>query len=111
MAGPSWALPAITGKPAATTAINPTNIASDWNSGDLIVLVTNSPSSSYIVANHCYAVVGYNAASSEPFRIVQPMGHPLFGVGPGNTNKIYGLFSENAGFISQNFIKQSLGAG
>ena len=36
---PSWALPAITGKPASDYSINPTNIATAWNAGDLIVLV------------------------------------------------------------------------
>ena len=39
---------AITGKPAGNYTINSTNLASDWNSGDLIVLVTSSPRSSYI---------------------------------------------------------------
>ena len=108
---PSWALPAITGKSAGNYTINSTNLASDWSSGDLIVLVTSSPRSSYLFPNHCYAVVGYNAASSEPFELFNPWGTDASGWCPGESNKIYGLFWENAGFISQNFIKQSLGAG
>jgi hypothetical protein len=60
---PAWALHAITGNAANDSSINPTNIASAWNAGDLIVLCTpTTPPSSYVVGNHCYAVVGYNAS-------------------------------------------------
>ncbi|MBV8265167.1 MAG: hypothetical protein JO252_02350, partial [Planctomycetaceae bacterium] len=57
----SWALKAITGKPAIDyNSINPANIASAWTAGNLIVIGTsNNPSSSYIVGDHEYAVVGY----------------------------------------------------
>ncbi len=108
---PSWALPAITGKPAANYNINSTNLASDWKAGDLIVLVTSSPRSSYLFPNHCYAVVGYNAASSNPFELFNPWGADSSGWCPGESNKIYGLFWVNSTFISQNFIKQSIGSG
>ncbi len=108
---PSWALPAITGKPAGNYSINSTNLASDWNSGDLIELVTSSPRSSYLFPNHVYAVVGYNPASSKPFELFNPWGTDSSGWCPGETNKIYGLVGVNAAFISQNFIKQSIGRG
>ena len=39
------------------------------------------------------------------------MGHRLFGVGPRHPNTIYGLFTANAAFISQNFDGQSIGTG
>ena len=111
---PAWALQAITGKSASDYSINPTNIASAWNSGQLIVLCTSTPTSSFIVGSHCYAVVGYNAASSQPFEVFNPWGTnsstPL-GWAPGETNQIYGLFWANATFISQNFTTQSLGTG
>ena len=45
----AWALQAITGKPASDFSINPTNIAAAWNAGELIVLLTSTPRSSYIV--------------------------------------------------------------
>ena len=108
---PSWALPAITGKPAGNYNINSTNLASDWNSGDLIVLVTSSPRSSYLFPNHCYAVVGYNAASSNPFELFNPWGTDSSGWCPGESSKIYGLRWVSSAFISQNFIKQSIGSG
>ena len=79
---PSWALQAITGRPAGDYSINSTNLVSDWNSGDLIVLCTSTPTSSFIVGSHCYAVVGYNASSSQPFEVFNPWGTDSSGVGP-----------------------------
>ena len=108
---PSWALQAITGRPAGDYNINSTNLVSDWNSGDLIVLCTSTPTSSFIVGSHCYAVVGYNAASSQPFREFNPWGTDSSGWAPGHSGTIYGLFTANAAFISQNFTTQSLGTG
>jgi Calpain family cysteine protease/Tectonin domain len=109
---PSWALQAITGKSASDYSINPTNIATAWNSGQLVVLCTpDNPPSSYIVGNHCYAMVGYNASSGDPFEVFNPWGTQSNGWAPGETNKIYGLFIANAAFISQNFDQQSFGTG
>ena len=71
---PSWALQAITGEPATRYSTNPTNIASAWNAGDLIVLDTGDPISSAIVGDHSYAVVGYNASSGKPFEVFNPWG-------------------------------------
>jgi hypothetical protein len=108
---PSWALQAITGEPATRYSTNPTNIASAWNAGDLIVLDTTNPTSSAIVGEHCYAVVGYNASSGEPFEAFNPWGTQANGWAPGETGKIYGLFTANAAFISQNFAGQTIGVG
>src|SRR5208337_3368314 len=110
---PAWALHAITGNPASDYYINPTNLASAWNSGDLIVLTTTDPPSSYIVGDHCYAVVGYNASSGEPFEAFNPWGTNSSGWAPYtyNGNQVYGLFTANAAFISQNFYAQSIGTG
>jgi Calpain family cysteine protease/Tectonin domain len=111
---PTWALQAITGIPANGYSINPTNIAAEWNAGCLIVLCTpNTPSSSYIVGDHCYAVVGYNASSSLPFEVFNPWGSNSLGwaSSPGVTGTKYGLFTANAAFISQNFSSQSIGTG
>jgi hypothetical protein len=100
---PSWALHAITGKPASEYSINPTNIASAWNAGQLVVLCTGTPTSSDIVGHHCYAVVGYNASIGLSFDVFNPWGTQSNGWAPGETDKIYGLFASNAAFISQNF--------
>jgi hypothetical protein len=108
---PAWALQAITGQSASDYAINPTNIANAWNSGQLIVLVTSTPTSSFIVSSHCYAVVGYNASSSLPFEVFNPWGTQSNGWAPGNTGTKYGLFYANSTFISQNFTGQSIGTG
>jgi hypothetical protein len=109
----AWALQAITGKPASDYSINPTNIAADWNAGCLIVICTPNKKlpSSYILGNHCYAVVGYNASSSLPFEVFNPYGTDALGWEPGHDGSIYGLFKANAPFISQNFSGQSIGSG
>jgi hypothetical protein len=110
---PTWALQAITGKSANQFSINPTNIAAAWNAGELIVLGTGSPSSSYIVGGHAYAVVGYNPSSSMPFELFNPWGTTASGYAPDleNGHQVYGLFFANASFVSQNFISQNFGSG
>ena len=115
----SWALHAITGSPAGDYSINSTNLVSDWNSGDFIVLNTSNstpPPSSYIVGGtpdtaHAYAVVGYNASSSKPFEVFNPWGTDSSGWAPSYSNQKYGLFYAKAAFISQNFVGQSVGTG
>jgi hypothetical protein len=108
-----WALRAITGRSAGDYSINPSNIASAWNAGQLIVICTNSPSSQYIVGNHCYAVVGYNPSSNMPFQVYNPWGTNSSGwaLGTYNGHQVYGLFTAGGGFISQNFAFQSIGNG
>jgi hypothetical protein len=111
---PSWALQAITGKPASDYSINPGNIAAAWNAGQLIVLGSDSaPSSSYIVGDHAYAVVNYTASSSQPFEVYNPWGTDSSGWAPSSFNghEVYGLFTADATFLSQNFASQSFGTG
>jgi hypothetical protein len=106
---PAWALQAITGKPASDYSINPSNIATAWNQGKFIVLGTPvTPTSSYIVGHHAYAVVGYNPSSSDPYEVFNPWGTDANGWAPGHANTTYGLFYANAAFLSQNFSYQSL---
>jgi Calpain family cysteine protease len=102
----SWALHAITGLSASGYSINPTNVAAAWNAGDFIVMDTDSPSSSLIVSDHSYAVVGYNSSNSLPFQLFNPWGTDSSGWAPGHSGKIYGLFTANASFISHNFSEQ-----
>lgn len=108
---PSWALKAITGKAAGDHSINSTNLVSDWTAGDLIVLTTTTPTSSYIVGSHAYALVGYDGTSGQPFKVFNPWGTDSSGWAPGHSGQIYGLFNANATFITQNFSGQSLGVG
>jgi hypothetical protein len=108
---PVWALRSITGNPASDYSINPSDVVNAWNAGKLVVLCTSSPVSSYIVGNHCYAMVDYNASGSLPFEIFNPWGTDANGWAPGNANKIYGLFWANAPFVSQNFSLESFGVG
>jgi hypothetical protein len=108
---PAWALQAITGNSASDYSINPTNIAAAWDAGELVVLCTSTPVSSYIVGSHCYAVVGYNASSGESFEVFNPWGTQWNGYAPYTNDEIYGLFTANAAFISQNFSAQSIGTG
>ncbi len=110
---PYWALDAITGKTAGYYVINPTDAASAWNAGQLVVMCTGTPVSSDIVGNHCYAMVAYNASSSMPFELFNPWGTNSSGWAPGtyNGNPVYGLFNANAAFVSQNFITQAVGTG
>ncbi len=111
---PAWALHAITGQSASDYSINPSNIASAWNSGKLIVLCTgNNPASSDIVGDHCYALVGYNASSSQPFEVFNPWGTNSSGwvLDLNNNHEVYGLFNASAAFLSQNFATQSFGTG
>jgi hypothetical protein len=85
-----------------------------WNAGSLVALCTpTNPASSAIVGNHCYAVVGYNAASSEPFEIFNPWGTNSLGwaAPTGFVGTKFGLTWVNASFISQNFSEQSVGTG
>jgi hypothetical protein len=107
---PAWALQAITGKPASDYSVNPGNIAAAWNAGELIVLGTNNPSSSYIVGDHAYAVVGYNPSSSMPYQVYNPWGTTSSGWAQGG-KPVYGLFSANGAFLSQNFSAQAIGFG
>jgi hypothetical protein len=103
---PSWALQAITGKSASENSINPTNIVAAWNAGDFIVLCSSdAPTSSNIVGDHAYALVNYTASSSSmPFEVYNP-----WGINAAASDNVYGLFSVDATFLSQNYDVQSVG--
>jgi hypothetical protein len=109
---PVWALHAITGKSANDYSINPSNIAAAWNAGELVVLCsTANPANSYIVGSHAYALVGYNASSTQPFQVYNPWWTTPSGWAPGQPNTVYGLFYASGGLISQNYTMQSFGTG
>jgi hypothetical protein len=104
---PTAALQAITNLPVSYISTNnlttPLLLAEAWYAGDFIVLATNSPSSSYVVSNHAYAMVGYNSSSSQPFQMFNPWGTDSSGWAPGLSGVKYGLFYANSGFITSNF--------
>jgi uncharacterized protein YccT (UPF0319 family) len=113
---PSWALQAITGKSASDIAINPTDAAAAWNSGKFVVLCTPpNPSNEYIVGDHAYAMVGYNASSSTPFTMYNPWGTDANGDGwyggLYNGHQVYGQFNASAATIAANFDLESFGSG
>jgi hypothetical protein len=103
-----WALQGITGRPATDDGLNPGDVASAWQAGKLIVLDTGSPSSSFIVGNHVYAVVGYNPASQQPFEVFNPWGTDANGWAPGHANTIYGDFVADGNFLASNFDGQTI---
>lgn len=113
---PSWALQAITGKSASDFAINPADAAAAWKSGKLVVLCTTpSTSNQYIVGDHAYAMVGYNASSNTPFTMYNPWGTDANGDGwyPGlyEGHLVYGQFNASAATISADFDLESFGSG
>jgi hypothetical protein len=105
-----WALPAITRHSPSTEHINPTDAVSAWNAGQLVVLCTNAPPSSYIQPHHYYALVNYNSSNGQ-FILFNPYGTDASGWQPGYSGTKYGLFWANAGFLSQNFDAQVTGGG
>jgi hypothetical protein len=110
---PVWSLRAITGRPAGDYSINPANIVNAWNAGQLVVLGTTNPVSSYIVPGHAYAMVDYNASNNLPFEIYNPWGTDSSGwaLGTYNGHKVYGLFVASSPFVSDNFSSQTFGSG
>ncbi len=104
---PRWALQAFVGQYPTKVGSTPTEIAADWNSGDLVVLsTTTAPASQYIVATHAYAVVGYNASKSQPFTLYNPWGTDSNGWAlktKSNGQKVYGKFNADATLLNQNF--------
>lgn len=106
---PTWALQAITGNAGSSSFIYPSQIASSWSSGSFIVLPTVTPSSSYLVANHDYAVVGYNA-STGLFTLLNPWGGSTSSDLCPQDTQVYGLFTATASFVSANFSGQTVAA-
>ena len=133
----TWALQAITGASASQFAINPTNIVSAWNAGQLIVIGTGSgssgPVSPGILAFHAYAVVdcttpasnqatqfgadqvllpkdlpSYTPSSEMPFLLFNPHGATSSGYARDGS---LGLFTANENFVAANFTNQNIGSG
>jgi Calpain family cysteine protease len=109
----TWGLQAITGYSANEYYTNTSDIVNAWNAGEMVVLCTDSPSSSYIVPSHCYALVAYNGSGGLPFEIYNPWGTDSNGwaLGTYNGQAVYGLFNANAAFVSQNFAYEAFGWG
>jgi len=108
---PSWALQAITGKFAKDDPpINPSMIAAAWNAGQLIVLGTSENAVFPYEPDHAYAMVGYNASSTQPFEFYNPWGPAPSGTPQGQPN-VYGTQYASATEVSQNFLYQSIGTG
>jgi hypothetical protein len=112
---PQWALHAITGNSGAGYYMNPANMAAAWNAGEIVVLTSSSnPASPYIVGDaavqHCYALVGYNPASSMPFLVYNPWGTDSTGWALlyYNGHQVYGVFNATGTFLTQNFFAYSI---
>jgi hypothetical protein len=76
---PAWALAAITGLSASSYAMtqgaSAATIAEDMEEGKLVCVITpQSGIAADLVTDHCYAVIGYNPSSSQPFEIFNPWG-------------------------------------
>ena len=67
-----------------------------------------SPSSSYLVSDHAYALVGLNSSSSQPFLIYNRGGLTSSGWVPGFSGTTYGLFNASTGFVQSNFTEQDI---
>jgi hypothetical protein len=116
---PSWALQAITGKPASSFNISPSNLAAAWKAGQLIVLGSSPNANDNLVVGdsqgtHAYAVVNYNASSSNPFELYNPWGGSSV-VGHQTTfngHSVYdGPFWLSSAALSQDFSSQFQGNG
>ena len=116
---PSWALQAITGKPANDFSINPTNITAAWNAGQLIVLGSSSNAGDNLIVGdsngtHAYAVINYNASSSTPFELYNPWGLSSVVGHTSNFNghQVYdGPFWFGSSPMLQDFASQTIGTG
>jgi hypothetical protein len=109
-----WSLQALTGQPGSDTGLIPANLATAMATpGRLVEIATPKGPlpSSFIQGGHCYAVVGYNPASSKPYEVFNPYGTDASGWVPGQANKTYGLFWTDAAFIQQNFHEQNIAVG
>jgi hypothetical protein len=116
---PSWALQAITGKPANDFVVNPGNVVAAWNAGELIVLGSSPNANDNLIVGdsqgtHAYAVVNYNASSNTPFELYNPWGmSSVVGVTTSfNGRQVYdGPFYASAAMVSEDFAYQIFGSG
>jgi hypothetical protein len=107
---PAWALQAITGQSATTTnSINTGDIATAWKAGQFILLSTpDSPPCQYLVPDHVYALVNYDAQASSPYEIFNPWGIGVNGWEHG-PNSQYSIYSATSSFLTQNFRAETFG--
>jgi hypothetical protein len=109
-----WALQAITGKAPNGGAYNGTDALNAWKAGQLLVFCTGpSPDSSYIMAGHYYAAVGfkYDLNARPEFQLYNPYGADASGWAIGWPNTKVGLFWANIDFLPLNFKYQAVCAG
>ena len=71
----------------------------------------SKPTSSHIIGDHAYAVVGYNASSSKPLRCSTRGAPQSSGWAPGTNNTSMACSGRTHAFISHNFDEQSVGTG
>ena len=68
-------LSTLTGLSSSYFGVDPSNIVADWQANKLVVLSTGTVAAgSGLVADHCYAMVGYNPASARRSRSSTPGG-------------------------------------
>ena len=99
------ALAAITGQSTdefnVTPGMSAQEIAAALQAGDLVCIGSDSSGiNSELVADHCYAVIGYNPSSSMPFEVFNPWGVRTSSMTNGQT---YGTFIANGAFLEENF--------
>ena len=106
---PSYCMEFLTGKGAKQFDVDPNSLATNFQAGKFEVLCTGDPDSSEIVPHHCYAVVGYNAATRK-FKLYNPWGADSSGnaLSTYDGHSVLGLFEEDGNFISNNFDQQSI---
>lgn len=104
----SWVFQAVTNDDASYNYTNTSQIAAAWTAGYPVVLATDKPSSSFIVSDHAYAVVGYNASTGN-FTLLNPWGGTTTSTAcPVDPQKL-GLFTASPTFIEDNFTGQFIG--
>ena len=68
-------LSTLTGLSSSYFGVDPSNIVADWQANKLVVLSTGTVAAgSGLVADHCYAMAGYNPSSSTPIALFNPWG-------------------------------------
>lgn len=108
---PTWALHAITGQYSNQFSVNSNSLNTAWDDGDFVVLCTQTPSSPYLVPDHCYAVL--SSDDGHDFELLNPWGNTASGYAPqlNNGQAVYGLFTASMSFIDQNFASVGAAVG
>jgi Calpain family cysteine protease len=128
---PFWSMRAITGQTIQQYNIYSSAVFSAFQEGALVVLdttPTGTPPNPNILDDHCYAVVaiyptpagesytpaatvGAAPSSTQPFQLFNPWGTNSQGYVPrtGSESTIWGLFSANWAFLTQNFVTSDIG--